>query len=167
MAEGDFLFRDIGTVQFEIDLMVARPYLHALDWAMTGASRIIFHIESLEDDGAIFDELPKDGLKEIGLAINIDTPNEAVEPHIHKIDFVQCMGIAKIGYQGQAFDERVFAKLSDFRSRFPELVLSVDGGVNMETAPLLVNAGANRLASGSLIWESSDIIETIKQLQQL
>lgn len=167
MVEGNFLFKHIGDVQFEIDLMVANPSLHALDWALAGAHRIIFHIESLEDDGAIFDELPKDGLKEAGLALNIDTPNEAVAPFIHKIDFVQCMGIAKIGYQGQAFDERVLEKLKDFRRRFPELVLSVDGGVSMETAPRLVKAGANRLVSGSAIWESGDIIEAIRELQQV
>jgi len=167
MVEGDFLFKHIGNVQFEIDLMVANPFLHAPDWALAGAHRIIFHIESLEDNGAIFDELPKDGLKEIGLALNVDTDNEAVEQYIHQIDFVQCMGIAKIGYQGQTFDERVIDKLKDFRRRFPELVLSVDGGVSIETASKLVKAGANRLVSGSAIWENGDIIQTIKQLQQL
>ncbi|MBI2046258.1 MAG: hypothetical protein HYT28_02470 [Parcubacteria group bacterium] len=167
MVEGNFLFKHIGNVQFEIDLMVANPSLHALDWALAGARRIIFHIESLEDDGAIFDELPKDGLKEVGLALNIDTPNEAVEPFIHKIDFIQCMGIAKIGYQGQSFDERVVDKLKDFRRRFPEIVLSVDGGVSVETASRLVLAGANRLVSGSAIWGSGDIIEAIRELRQL
>ncbi|MBI5004924.1 MAG: hypothetical protein HZC04_01930 [Candidatus Lloydbacteria bacterium] len=167
MVEGNFLFKHIGNVQFEIDLMVANPSPHALDWALAGAHRIIFHIESIEDDGAIFDELPKDGLKEVGLALNTDTPNEAVEAFIHKIDFIQCMGIAKIGYQGQSFDERVLDKLKDFRRRFPELVLSVDGGVSIETAPRLLKAGANRLVSGSAIWESGDIIKSIKQLQQL
>ena len=167
MVEGDFLFKHIGNVQFEIDLMVANPFLHAPDWALAGAHRIIFHIESFEDNGAIFDELPKDGLKEIGLALNVDTDNEAVEQYIHQIDFVQCMGIAKIGYQGQTFDERVIDKLKDFRRRFPELVLSVDGGVSIETASKLVKAGANRLVSGSAIWENGDIIQTIKQLQQL
>ena len=167
MVEGDFLFKHIGNVQFEIDLMVANPFLHAPDWALAGAHRIIFHIESFEDNGAIFDELPKDGLKEIGLALNVDTDNEAVEQYIHQIDFVQCMGIAKIGYQGQTFDERVIDKLKDFRRRFPELVLSVDGGVSIETASKLVKAGANRLVSGSAIWESGDIIDMIKQLQQV
>lgn len=166
MADGDISFEKESIVSFEVDLMVEHPALHANDWLSAGAKRLIFHIESLDDPDALFEELPRDGF-EIGLALNPDTDNGAVEPYIHNIDFVQCMGIARIGYQGQPFDERVLEKLRAFRAAFPDSVLSVDGGVSLETAPKLILAGADRLVSGSAIWKSNDILGTITKLQSL
>jgi ribulose-phosphate 3-epimerase len=75
------------------------------------------------------------------------------------------MGIAEIGYQGQQFDERVVAKIMKLRNMSPDIIISVDGGVNFETAPILIHAGANRLVSGSAIFKSEDINSTIKKLQ--
>ena len=77
------------------------------------------------------------------------------------------MGIEKIGFQGQSFDERVLHKVNDLRERFPELIISIDGGVSLETAPLLIKAGANRLVAGSAILKSEDIEKTIKEFQSL
>jgi len=167
MASGGIsLAKDGGGVSFEIDLMVENPALHAGDWLAAGAKRIIFHIESLDDPSSLFEELPRDGF-EIGLALNPDTSNDAVASYIQHIDFVQCMGITNIGYQGQAFDERVLGKLRVFRETFPSIVLSVDGGVSLDIAPKLIEAGANRLVSGSAIWQSDDILGTIVKFQSL
>ena len=77
------------------------------------------------------------------------------------------MGIAKIGYQGQPFDSRVVAKIEDLRERYPDVTISVDGGVNFESAPKLIAAGVTRLVSGSTILNSKNIEETIYQLKSL
>ena len=53
-------------------------------------------------------------------------------------------GIEKVGFQGEAFDERVLKQIIDLRLKYPELIISVDGAVNEETAPKLLEAGANR-----------------------
>src|SRR3989338_570743 len=81
------------------------------------------------------------------------------------IDFAQFMGIEKIGFQGQLFDERVLGKIADLRERFPKVIISVDGGVNMKNAPRLIKAGANRLVSGSTIFESDNIKDAIEKLK--
>ena len=83
------------------------------------------------------------------------------------VDFVQCMGIANIGFQGEEFDERVLNQIKELRSQYKELIISVDGSVNEITAPLLVKAGANRLVIGSAVMNSYDVRETIKEFENL
>ena len=104
---------------------------------------------------------------QIGLAINTTTPIEQIFPLVNDIDFVQCMGIEKIGFQGQDFDERVLSQIKALKEKFPDLIISVDGGVNFKTAPELIQAGVSRLIAGSLILKSQDIRETISELENL
>ncbi|MBI2109499.1 MAG: hypothetical protein HYT93_05050 [Parcubacteria group bacterium] len=163
-------------IDFEVDLMIENPEQEIKNWILFGASRIIVHVESVrhmdfiieEVQGSIAGKQEEDGHEkkiEIGLAVNIDTPNKMIEPFIRSVDFIQCMGIAKIGYQGQLFDERVIHKIEDLRERYPDVTISVDGGVNFESAPKLTAVGANRLVSGSTILKSKDIEEAISLLQ--
>ncbi len=163
---GDFPF--VEELDFEVDLMVANPENVWRDWIHAGAKRIIIHAESVKGFGsaehavnilellrAIQKEIPSRASLlhvEIGVAINPDTPNEILASLMDEIDFVQFMGIERIGFQGEKFDERVLSKISDLRTQFPNVTISVDGGVTSETAPKLVAAGANRLAVGSAIF---------------
>jgi len=162
-------------INFEMDLMVRNPEETIDDWVGVGASRVIVHIESTENFAAIVEQFRKRfakteqfevGAVELGVAINIDTPNEALEPFVDSLDFVQFMGIAKIGYQGQPFDARVLPKIIAWRHAHPEATISVDGGVSPDSADLLVEAGANRLVSGSHIFESNDIEGAIRELEE-
>lgn len=164
---------DLG---FELDLMIGTPEKTIKSWLHTGANRLVFHLESIKDIdwfwrslafvSSPIPELGEPGI-EIGLAINTTTPNEDIYPYVEKIDFLQFMGIEKIGFQGQFFDERVLDKIADLREKFPSTVISVDGSVNMETAPKLIEAGATRLVVGSAILESDDIVKAVKELQGL
>lgn len=150
---------------FEVDLMVSNPENVVEEWIKAGAKRVIIHIESVKSIEDVFLKIPS--YIEIGIAINTTTPNETIYPLIEKIDFVQFMGIEKIGFQGQAFDERVINKISDLRKNFSRIIISVDGGVSLDTAQKLVKAGASRLVSGSAIFESDDIGKIIKQLSNV
>lgn len=150
---------------FEVDLMVSNPENFIESWIKAGAKRIIIHIESVKRIENVFLKIPSD--IEVGIALNTTTENEKIYPLIEKIDFVQFMGIEKIGFQGQSFDERVIGKIADLREKFPRVIISVDGGVNLETAVKLKEAGANRLVSGSAIFESNNIKDTIKQLSNV
>ena len=77
------------------------------------------------------------------------------------------MGIAKIGFQGEPFDERVLEKIKDFRDEYVDVTISVDGGVSLESAPRLVEAGVNRFVVGSALWQSNDFEEKINKFKQL
>ena len=162
-------------LDYEIDLMIAEPEKHIDEWLPLGASRLIFHIEAIEDHEVFWsNDIFKEGARdvggdkvvEVGLAINPDTPLETIEPHVGKVDFVQCMGIAKIGYQGEPFDERVFEHINKLRVKYPNLPISVDGGVNKDTAKLLKQAGATRLAVGSVVFGSSNVALAIEELRK-
>ena len=161
-------------LDYEIDLMINEPEKHIDEWLPLGAARLIFHIEAIKDMDAFFGhDVFKDGARDIGgekvvhvgLAINPDTDISLLTPHVSKIDFVQFMGIAKIGYQGQPFDDRVLERINAFKTAFPNIPISVDGGVSLETAGLLKAAGATRLVSGSAIFGEYDTKRAIHELK--
>ena len=70
------------------------------------------------------------------------------------------------GFYGGQFVESVLDKMSDFHYFYPDKPISVDGGVNPETALKLVQAGANVLISGSYLWSSGNLVKAIEELQQ-
>ncbi len=73
------------------------------------------------------------------------------------------MGIDEVGYQGSSFNPAVIEKIREFRIQNPEMTVSVDGGVNLENAQSLVDAGANRLVSGSAIFGGNNTVEEISE----
>lgn len=151
---------------FEADLMVAEPEKYIDDFVFAGFERVIVHIESTNKISEIIHRLRELDV-EIGIAISIDTPLDILEPHMDRIDIVQCMGIAEIGAQGQPFDMRAVEKIAALKAQYPDILISVDGGVSLQTAPFLIGAGAERLVSGSTIFESEDIEKTLGQFFQL
>ena len=175
MTQGGGLpfWKEIG---FELDLMVDRPERTLERWLALSPKRIIFHVESTDRMASMLEALAKyHGYVEVGLALDTSTPNEMLIPYLEArsaegnplVQFVQCMGIARIGYQGEPFDDRAIAKLKQLRERYPELVLSVDGGVNFDSAGKLVAAGVNRLVSGSAILGSGDVRDAITRLEAI
>jgi ribulose-phosphate 3-epimerase len=161
-------------LDYELDLMIDEPEKHIFEWLPLGASRLIFHVEAIKDMEMFFaHDIFQEGAREIGgekvievgLAINAGTPIEELLPHLNKIDLVQCMGIEKIGYQGEPFDERVLEMINAIRVAAPNMPISVDGGVNLETAPLLKAAGATRLVSGSAVFNAEDMAVAIEALR--
>lgn len=152
-------------VDFEVDLMVNEPEKIIEDWVRAGATRIIVHFDSTNELPLIIDTLKN--IVEIGVALGIHTDISKIAPFISSIDFIQCMGIERIGFQGQPFDERVLEKIADLRAHYPDLPISVDGGVSIETAPRLVDAGATRLVAGSAVYKSENHVEAIHTLQNM
>jgi ribulose-phosphate 3-epimerase len=168
-----------SSVNFEVDLMISEPEKVVKKWIEAGAKRLIIHIESTSKMGEIIqivrthpNQPGADGQVEIGIALDIDTPNDILDEwtcndcsSFARADFIQFMGIAKIGYQGQSFDEKVLEKISTLREKYPNAIISVDGAVDSETSPLLIKAGANRLAVGSAVFKNGDVGENIERLR--
>ena len=157
-------------INFELDLMVKNAYKSFDKFLKFGPSKIIFHIEA-EDEGfkdflTAIDPYIREGIQ-IGIAINTTTMIEKLAPIINSIDFIQCMGIEHIGVQGESFDDRVLGQIQKLKILYPEIEISVDGGVNLETAPQLKEAGADRLVVGSAIFNSEDISETIWEFKEI
>lgn len=153
-------------LDFEADLMIENPEAWVSKWISAGARRIIVHVEGMKDFEVIRKAVPE-GLIELGLAIDTTTPLSTLNPYLDRIDFVQCMGIAKIGFQGEPFDERVIEHVQELRALRPDMPISIDGSVNFETARTLVDAGATRLVSGSAILKGGDVSFAIEEFKNL
>jgi len=159
----DFVLPFSDEISFELDLMVA-DLSDIEKWIVKGVKRIIFHIEATENPEKNIEKLK--GKVEIGIAFNINTDVNKYKNILRDVDFVQFMGIEKIGFQGVEFSEKVIQKIKDFRLENNDIIISVDGGVNLENAKLLKEVDVNRLVSGSTIFESEDIKKTIENLKK-
>ncbi len=157
---------DWKQTDYEFDLMVNNPENIVENWLMIGASRIVLHAEAKGDVVGAIEKIA--GKVEVGLAFNIDS--EVVIPTgvpAESVNFFQLMGIDKIGYQGQHFDEKVIQKIKSTKKKYPDMPISIDGGVSLETAPSLIAAGADRLIAGSAIFDSENPIDAISHFKNL
>ena len=77
------------------------------------------------------------------------------------------MGNDKIGFGGVSLDEKVYDRIKLLREKYPDLPIEVDIGVNEKTAPLLVKAGATKLITGSVLFNSHDKIELVEKFRNL
>ena len=153
-------------LDYEFDLMVDHPEEKVEPWVTVGALRVIIHAEAKGDVVAAVNKLA--GRVEVGLAFNIQTPVEIPAGIAEdSINSIQLMGIDRVGYQGQAFDEKVIEKIRQAHKKYPNIPISVDGAVSLETAPLLIEAGASRLIIGSAIFESDNPIDAIAKFKSL
>lgn len=158
-------------IDFQFDLMIDHPENRVMDYVHAGATHIILHAHS---NGALaaFEKLI--GLREesgafsvkAGLALLPSAQPEELEPFEAQFDFVQVMGISRVGFQGEPFDKHAIYLLERMRKRYPELIIQVDGGVSMENVNALAKAGANRLVVGSAIFKQDDPAQAIKALTE-
>jgi len=164
------------SVSYEFDLMVDNPRALADTFVMAGASRIIVHYSSFKDEQerSVFLKdfkkkynLPEPLSVELGLAIGTDINIEEILKYKDTIDFVQLMGIDRIGVQGERFNEKTIERVAELRKLIPELVIQVDGGVGEEHIKALIDAGASRLTEGSTIWSAEDPEEEYEHLSNL
>lgn len=150
---------------FEIDLMVEEPE-NKLDYFINaGAQRIIFHPGITKNLDAIIKKLA--GVADIGIALDFATPPNVIELFLKQIDTIQVMGIRKIGFQGEPFEETTIDKVAILREKYPNLAISVDGGVNLENAKQLIKAGVTRLVIGSAIFENDNLKTAMEKFKSL
>ena len=140
-AGGD-IWTHSNTRDFEVHLMVEDPESIMDKWIERGAKRISVHTPS----GKLADYR---GRAEIGFAVELDKPLEEVLPFLDFVDFVHLMSIDEIGEQGHPFDEKVFDRIKTLQEKYPDLPISVDGGVNVKNYEKLLALGADRLIVGS------------------
>lgn len=144
------------SMDIEVDLMIKDPELVMRGYLETGVRRAVIHLESVTDLGPIV-ALKREFDFALGFSISNDTPLEVLESVIGYADYVQVMGIASIGVQGQPFDERVLERIRTIVGmHFATLPVSIDGSVNAETLPRVIEAGVSRVVVGSAILNAPD-----------
>ncbi len=150
---------------FDCHLMMTEPGRYLQDFADAGADGCTVHVEVGRTDELIA-QMRGLGLR-TGLALNPDTPFEAVQPYLGDVDLVLCMTVFP-GFGGQSFIGDVMAKVALVRARVEAgalaLDIEVDGGIDTTTAPVAAAAGANVFVAGTAIfgherpWEAADAI---------
>ena len=153
----------------DVHLMIVQPERYVAETAKTGAMMMNVHYEACTHLNRTIHEIHMAGMK-AGVTLNPSTPVCMLEDVISDLDMVLLMSVNP-GFGGQKFIENTIAKTQ----RLKELILKhnskalieVDGGVQEETAPRLVKAGADILVSGSYIFKSKSPEDVIKALKAL
>ncbi|MBX3445509.1 MAG: ribulose-phosphate 3-epimerase [Parvibaculaceae bacterium] len=136
---------------FDVHLMISPVDLYIEAFAKAGADIITFHPEAGPHPHRTIQAIKAAGCK-AGLSLNPGTPLEFLWPLLHDIDLVLVMSVNP-GFGGQSFIESQLARIETIRKRIDAeglaVELEVDGGINFETAPRAIAAGANVLVAGT------------------
>lgn len=153
----------------DVHLMIVHPENYISQVAATGAMMMNVHYEACVHLHRTIQQIHDAGMK-AGVTLNPTTPVCLLEDIICDVDMVLLMSVNP-GFGGQKFIDEILAKTRRLRRMIDEsgskALIQIDGGVNAETAPLLVEAGADVLVSGSYIFKAADPIATIHDLKQL
>jgi ribulose-phosphate 3-epimerase len=161
--------RRVTSLPIHCHLMVERPEALLEDFARAGADIATCHLEAVQDAAATIRRAADLGLK-AGLAVNPDTPVEALFPFLDELDRVLVMSV-RPGWAGQAFIPEALGKIESARNEIErrglKVEVEVDGGINDATAPGCIAAGATVLAAASSIYKASDPAEAARRLARI
>lgn len=142
------------TLPLEAHLMIVEPERYIADFASAGADIIIVHQEASPNLHRTVQQIHTLG-KRAGVAINPATPLATLQEILGDIDLTLCMTVNP-GFGGQAFIHSMVDKIERLRAMIQShggaCDLEVDGGIGVETAPIVTRAGANVLVAGSSVY---------------
>lgn len=169
MVETGEMLPQLDRIEYEIDLMCFDPEHASEAWIDLGAARLTFHAESATDFSLLLASARTryGSIISYGVALNLASDLSLIERNLGQIDYVQFMGIARIGRQGQPFDERVYEKIRIFHARHPEIPIQIDGGVSLENAKKLALLGVSNLVAGSSILRAIDPVAAVAAIEAL
>ena len=159
----------ICTKPLDAHLMIVEPQKFIQEVKKCGAYMMNVHYEACTHLHRTIWEIKEAGMK-AGVTLNPHTPVELLEDIIHDIDMVLLMSVNP-GFGGQKFIDHSIDKVARLKNMILRknlnTLIEVDGGVNMETGKLLVNAGADILVTGSFVFNSANPLDTIQRIKQL
>ncbi len=152
----------------DVHLMIVEPGRHLESFAEAGADRLIVHQEATPHLHRVLEAIRGLGI-EAGVSINPGTPLTVLEEVLDLVDLVQIMTVDP-GWGGQALLTGQLDKIRRLRlmldQRGLDVSIGVDGGINVSTAPLVVNAGATMMVSGSSIYnDEAPVLDNVKALR--
>ena len=151
----------------DVHLMVNNPEKYIEDYAMLNTTYLAFHYEAVKDVNKMINLVKNYGLK-VGIAINPETSEEVVYPYLKEIDEVLVMSVHP-GKSGQTFVDSSINKIKNIKDEIvrqnTKTIVSVDGGINDETAVLCKEAGVDTLISASYLHNNlNDNINKLKNI---
>jgi ribulose-phosphate 3-epimerase len=151
----------------DVHLMIVQPEKYVEEFKKCGADIISVHAEACDHLHRNIDQLKSLGVR-AGVAINPHTPVSILENVIQDIDLV-CLMSVNPGFGGQKFIEQTFNKVVQLKDlmkkRSSRALIEIDGGVNEQNAPKLMQQGADVLVAGNFVFSSSNPKEVMSLLK--
>lgn len=148
-------------------LMIVDPIRYIDNYADLGSDLITFHLEAATDPQEVIDKIHSRGLK-AGISIKPATPVSAVKPYLECVELILVMTVNP-GFGGQVFLPETLEKVSEIRYLIDQtgrdIYLQVDGGINVKSAEICRQAGADVLVSGSYVFGAEDKKAAIESLR--
>src|SRR3984957_16937320 len=161
--------RKATRLPLDVHLMIERPEDYVEDFVRAGANRVLVHQEATVHLDRVLAMIRELGA-EAGAVINPATPVIMLSDVLHSVDSVLVMSVNP-GFGGQKFIPVALDKirqLDDWRKRYnAEFRIEVDGGVDMQNAAVLAQAGANTLVAGTSIFHTPDAAAAARQMRKL
>lgn len=158
-----------ATKPLDAHLMIVDPQRYISQVRDTGAGIMTVHSEACTHLHRVVQQIHDAGMK-ASVALNPATPLVVLEEILSELDMVLLMSVNP-GFGGQKFIGSIVDKTRRLRNMIADAGLAteiqIDGGVNLQTAPLLKDAGADILVAGSFVFNSVDPVQTIKQLSEI
>ena len=153
----------------DVHLMISNPDNYIDEFANCGANVLTVHYEACTHLHRTVQHIKSKGMK-AGVALNPHTPVSVLEEIIGDLDLVLIMSVNP-GFGGQKFIDSSLNKVASLKklieSKKANVIIEIDGGVNLETGKKLADAGANALVAGSFVFKSDSPAKTIEKLKQL
>ncbi len=158
-----------ATKPLDVHIMIENPDDYIAEFKRCGADILTVHYEACRHLHRTIQAIKQAGMK-AGVALNPHTPVSALTDVIADLDLVLIMSVNP-GFGGQKFISNAVHKVAEtkqlIQAKGSSALIEVDGGVNLETGKLLVDAGADVLVAGSFVFGSTHPRETIEQLKGL
>lgn len=153
----------------DVHLMIEKPERYIEDFKKVGAEWISVHFEACTHLHRTLQQIKDAGCK-AGVALNPHTPVESLESILDEVDYVLVMSVNP-GFGGQKFINTTAKKVKKLKAMLDAIgsdaIIQVDGGVNIDNTPMLVEAGASSLVAGSFVFKSDDPKKTIEELRTI
>lgn len=153
----------------DVHLMIEEPEKYAEEFKKAGADILTVHIEACKHLHRNVQQIKHLGMM-AGVAINPHTPVDVLKDILHDIDLV-CMMSVNPGFGGQSFIPHTIEKIKQLKKMISERSLNVkievDGGVSVDNAKQIIEAGADVLVTGNAVFRSGDPVATIAALKKI
>jgi ribulose-phosphate 3-epimerase len=149
--------------------MIVQPEKFINEVKGLGTMMMIVHYETCPHLHRVIQQIKDAGMK-AGVTLNPATPVSVLKDIVADLDMVLLMSVNP-GFGGQKFIPQTLNKLKDLRELIDatgsHALIEIDGGVNLETGKLLVEAGADVLVAGNAVFKAPDMVDMIHQLKNL
>ena len=158
----------LATKPLDVHLMIVHPERYVERFCDAGAWSVGFHLEAVDDPMPVLELIRHKGVRTC-LTINPDIDVHRLDPYLGEVDMVLLMSVFA-GFGGQKFIPESIDKIRYVRQQIDshslDTLIEVDGGVTVDNAAMIFDAGADVLVAGSAVFHAANPAEAIRQMKQ-